>query len=208
MRCWAGSRSRRRTRSPSASATPPAAASRSASDSAAANQIASVPATSGARPETSPPAPRRATSPRCSCRKEIGPRFDTITTGRPATAAKLTVMRVVAAPDKFRGTALASDVASAVARAAKAAGWRATKVPMADGGEGTLDALGGANRRMLVTGPLGDPVQAAWQLRERRAVIEMAQASGLELVGGADGNDPIAASTYGTGELIVAAIDA
>jgi len=117
-------------------------------------------------------------------------------------------MRVVAAPDKFRGTAHASEVATAIARAAKKNSWRATKVPMADGGEGTLDALGGANRTMLVTGPLGDPVRAGWQLRERRAVIEMAQASGLELVGGADGNDPIAASTYGTGELIVAAIDA
>ena len=117
-------------------------------------------------------------------------------------------MRVVAAPDKFRGTARARDVASAVARAANAYGWRCTEVPLADGGEGTLDVLGGPNRTSLVTGPLGDPVQAGWQLRERRAVIEMACASGLELVGGADGNDPIAASTYGTGELIAAAIDA
>jgi glycerate kinase len=68
--------------------------------------------------------------------------------------------------------------------------------------------LGGANRSALVTGPLGDPVTAGWQLRERRAVIEMATASGLELVGGPRGNDPIAASTHGTGELIAAAIDA
>jgi glycerate kinase len=82
------------------------------------------------------------------------------------------------------------------------------EVPLADGGEGTLEVLGGGNRSTLVTGPLGDPVQAAWQLNGRRAVIEMALASGLELVGGADGNDPMAATTYGTGELIAAALDA
>ena len=122
--------------------------------------------------------------------------------------AQRTVLRVVAAPDKFRGTARAAEVAAAIARAAKANGWSCTEVPLADGGEGTLDALGGPNRTSMVTGPLGDPVQAGWQLRERRAVIEMAQASGLELVGGPEGNDPIAASTYGTGELIAAAIDA
>src|SRR3954452_13461964 len=117
-------------------------------------------------------------------------------------------MRVVAAPDKFRGTARAAAVAAAIARAASAAGWACDERPLADGGEGTLDVLGGANRSTLVTGPLGDPVQAGWQLRERRAVIEMATASGLELVGGARGNDPVAASTYGTGELIAAALDA
>ena len=117
-------------------------------------------------------------------------------------------MRVVAAPDKFRGTARAADVAAAIGRAAKAAGWECDEVPLADGGEGTLEVLGGANRTALVTGPLGDPVKAGWQLREGRAVIEMATASGLELVGGAAGNDPVAASTYGTGELIAAAIDA
>ena len=62
--------------------------------------------------------------------------------------------------------------------------------------------------RRVVTGPLGDPVEAAWRLSGRTAVIEMAQASGLALVGGAEGNDPVAASTYGTGELIAAAVDA
>lgn len=117
-------------------------------------------------------------------------------------------MRLVAAPDKFRGTARAADVAAAIGRAATAAGWACDELPLADGGEGTLEVLGGANRTTLVTGPLGDSVRAGWQLRERRAVIEMATASGLELVGGAPGNDPVAASTYGTGELISAAIDA
>jgi len=117
-------------------------------------------------------------------------------------------VRVVAAPDKFRGTATASDVAAAVAAAARAEGWACDEVPLADGGEGTLAVLGGPNRTALVTGPLGDPVRAGWQLRGRRAVIEMALASGLALVGGAEGNDPVAATTYGTGELIAAALDA
>ena len=117
-------------------------------------------------------------------------------------------MRVVAAPDKFRGTATAPQVATAIARAAARVGWECNEVPLADGGEGTLDAFGGANRTTLVTGPLGDPVSAGWRLANRVAVIEMAQASGLDLVGGAEGNDPIAASTYGTGELIASALDA
>ncbi|MEY2464972.1 MAG: glycerate 2-kinase [Acidimicrobiaceae bacterium] len=115
---------------------------------------------------------------------------------------------MVAAPDKFRGTATAAEVAAAVARAAKAAGWECAEIPLADGGEGTLEALGGPNRRTVVTGPLGDPVEAEWRLAGRTAVIEMARASGLDLVGGPEGNDPIAASTYGTGELIMAALDA
>ncbi len=117
-------------------------------------------------------------------------------------------MRVVAAPDKFRGTATARAVAGAVAEAVEAAGGRCDQIPLADGGEGTLEALGGANRATTVTGPLGDPVEAAWRLDRRTAVVEMARASGLELVGGAEGNDPIAAATYGTGELIGAALDA
>lgn len=117
-------------------------------------------------------------------------------------------MRVVAAPDKLRGTATAAEVAAAVGRAALAQGWACDEVPMADGGEGTLAALGGPNRTTVVTGPLGRPVEARWRLDGRTAVIEMAEASGLERAGGADGNDPIAASTAGTGELIVAALDA
>jgi glycerate kinase len=116
-------------------------------------------------------------------------------------------MRVVAAPDKLRGTASAAEVAAAVARAAATAGWTCDQVPMADGGEGTLAALGGPNRTSVVTGPLGTPVEAAWRLDGRTAVIEMAEASGLALVGGAEANDPVAASSAGTGELIVAALD-
>jgi glycerate 2-kinase len=82
------------------------------------------------------------------------------------------------------------------------------RLPLADGGEGTLDALvaarGGAIRRAPVTGPLGDPVEAEWALLpEGTAVVEMARASGLQLVAGR--NDPLRASTRGAGELIAAA---
>jgi glycerate kinase len=117
------------------------------------------------------------------------------------------VPTVLAAPDKFRGTATAAEVAAAVASAAEGHGWDHAEVPMADGGEGTLLALGGANRTTTVTGPLGDPVEAAWRYERRTAVIEMARASGLELVGGPEGNDPVAASTTGTGELIATAVE-
>ena len=117
-------------------------------------------------------------------------------------------MRIVAAPDKFRGTATAAEVAAAIATAAAEHGCRCDLVPLADGGEGTLEALGGPNRTTTVTGPLGDPVDAPWRLDRGRAVIEMARASGLALVGGAEGNDPVSATTAGTGELIATAIEA
>lgn len=117
-------------------------------------------------------------------------------------------MRVLAAVDKFRGTLTARDVARAIGDACFELGHDATELPMADGGEGTLDALGGANRTTQVTGPLGDVVSAAWQWRRDTAIIEMAAASGLALVGGAKGNDAMAATTTGTGELIDAALDA
>ena len=124
-----------------------------------------------------------------------------------AAAAQAGPPRLVAAPDKFKGTASAGEIAAAVCRAAEAAGWNGEAMPMADGGEGTLDTLGGANRHTVVTNPLGDPARAGWRLSGGTAVIEMAQASGLELVGGAAGNDALAASTYGTGELIEAAVE-
>ncbi|MCQ3814194.1 MAG: glycerate kinase [Acidimicrobiia bacterium] len=116
-------------------------------------------------------------------------------------------MRVLACPDKFRGTATASEIANTVAAAANAVGWQCKTQPLADGGEGTLAALGGANRTTTVTGPHGLGVQAQWRLSNSRAVIEMAQASGLSIAGGAQGNDPIAATSAGTGELIATATD-
>ena len=117
-------------------------------------------------------------------------------------------MRVLAAPDKFRGTASAGDIAEAIASAARAASASCDPAPMADGGEGTLDALGGPNRSSVVTGPLGEPVIAVWRLSRGLAVIEMALASGLAVAGGAPANDPINATTSGTGELIAEAVKA
>ncbi len=117
-------------------------------------------------------------------------------------------MRIVVAPDKFRGTVTASECAEALAGPLRSAGHDVVVRPMADGGEGTLDALGGPNRRTVVTGPVGDPVEAEWRLSGRSAVIEMARASGLAIAGGPEENDAVAASTHGTGELIAAALDA
>ena len=116
-------------------------------------------------------------------------------------------MHIVAAPDKFRGTATAVQIADAIVLAAEQAGATADAVPMADGGEGTLEVVGGANRITTVTGPLGDPVDAPWRLHRHTAVVEMARASGLALLGGPEANDPLGATTYGTGELIEAAVE-
>ena len=116
-------------------------------------------------------------------------------------------MRVLAAVDKFKGTATAAQVAAAIGHACWELGHECVEQPVADGGEGTLEALGGANRTSIVTGPLGDAVKAEWRLHRGTAVIEMARASGLTLVGGAEGNDAMAATTTGTGELIDQALD-
>lgn len=116
-------------------------------------------------------------------------------------------MRVLAAVDKFKGTATAADVARAIGHACWELGHDCAEVALADGGEGTLDALGGPNRTSTVTGPLGDPVDAEWRFHRGTAIIEMARTSGLTLIGGPTHNDPIAASTTGTGELIDKALD-
>lgn len=116
-------------------------------------------------------------------------------------------MNVLVAPGPY-GTVSASEFAAAIGRAVRSVGGQCVEVPVADGGEGTLDALGGPNRETLVTGPLGDPVTAGWRLNGTDAFIEMARASGLTLAGGPENNDPIAASTTGTGELIAEAVDA
>src|SRR6185312_13593344 len=126
----------------------------------------------------------------------------------PAESGRSWGVRVVVAPDKFRGTVTAVEAAAALAEGAREAGWEPVTVPLADGGEGSLDVLGGANRTSTVTGPLGTPVRAGWRLADGRAVVEMSRASGLQLAGGAERNDPLAATSRGTGELVAAAIDA
>jgi glycerate kinase len=115
---------------------------------------------------------------------------------------------LVAAPDKFRGTATAREVAGAIERAASDLGWSARAAPVSDGGEGLLelfDVPGSRLEATWVTGPLGAVVKAPWRVHGIRAVVEMSRASGLVLAGGAEGNDPMGATTRGTGELMVAA---
>ncbi|HEY8393225.1 MAG TPA: glycerate kinase [Thermaerobacter sp.] len=123
-------------------------------------------------------------------------------------------MRVVIAPDSFKGSLTAEQAAAAMAAGARE-GWpgvETVELPLADGGEGTAAALvratGGRWQRCRVSDPLGRPVEAAWGLLGdgKTAVIEMAAASGLTLVEPSR-RDPLAASTYGTGELIRAALD-
>jgi len=123
-------------------------------------------------------------------------------------------MRTVVAPDSFKGCLSAADVAAAIASGVRSADPNADilQVPLADGGEGTVDALVAATGGRLLTrsveGPLGEPVQAAFGLLGdgRTAVVEMAATSGLPLVP-PDQRDPTRTSTFGTGELIRAALD-
>lgn len=123
-----------------------------------------------------------------------------------------TARRVLIAADKFKGSLTAVQVAEHVA-----AGLRAVRpdlavesLPVADGGDGTVDAAvahGFERREVRVTGPLGRPVTAAYALGGATAVVEMAEASGLgHLPAGVFA--PLTATTYGTGELLRAALDA
>jgi glycerate kinase len=123
-------------------------------------------------------------------------------------------MKLVIAPDSFKESLSAPEVAAAIAR-----GWRQVFPdaeillrPMADGGEGTVDAVlaavGGERREQIVRGPLGEPATAHWGwLCDGTAVLEMAAASGLHLVP-RERRDATVTSSQGTGELIRAALDA
>lgn len=115
-------------------------------------------------------------------------------------------MKLIAAPDKFKGTMTASEAAEAIAKAARTCSWEVVKVPLSDGGDGFLDVFGGANRESTVTGALGDSVVAPWSLRSGTAVIESAAVCGLVGAGGPEGNDPVGATTSGVGELIAEAV--
>jgi glycerate kinase len=121
-------------------------------------------------------------------------------------------LAALVAPDSFKGTFSAPEVARAVADGLRSAGREAHELPVADGGEGTMEvlvsAVGGEIRRLTVSDPLGRPVEAGFALLpDGSAVVEMAQASGLSLVAEQD-RDAWAASTRGTGELIAAAVEA
>jgi len=117
---------------------------------------------------------------------------------------------VVVAPDKWRGSATAAEVADAMGRAAESVGWTADRAPVSDGGEGFSAVLGGRPQLHRVQGPLGEMIDANWYLLDDgvTATVEMALASGLVLAGGPDHNDPVRASTAGTGQLIAAAVKA
>ena len=157
---------------------------------AAATHRVSVPTTSGARPDTSPPAPR--VGPPARRRRRLGERQRTpvrdqhhgpvtVAPGQPGWARRSSAR---SCPSRATGRSrYSSDDARgrrarqvpgdghrrrggrAIARAVEALGHTCDQVPMADGGEGTLDVLGGANRTTTVTGPLGEPVEAGWRLR-------------------------------------------
>jgi glycerate kinase len=125
------------------------------------------------------------------------------------TVATVDDRPVLVAPDSFKGTLSAAQVAEAIGRGLSAVGLAADLCPIADGGEGTLDALVAPRyrRRVIVSDPLGRPVVAEYGLTGTTAVVETAAASGLTLVETAE-RHPVAASTAGTGELIAAAIGA
>ncbi|MFJ8436735.1 glycerate kinase [Kitasatospora sp. NPDC094019] len=124
-------------------------------------------------------------------------------------------MRIVLAPDSFKGTATAAEAARALAD-----GWRSVRpadqllpLPMADGGEGTLDAVAAARPGATAhevpgcAGPDGRPVPGRYlRLPDGTALVELATASGLPLLG--DRPAPLTATTRGTGEAIAAALDA
>lgn len=119
-------------------------------------------------------------------------------------------MRIIVAPDKFKGTLTGAEAAEAIARGLRSAGADVDVCPVADGGEGTLDALvaaaGGTIMGVIARGPLGTPVRAhLGRLDDGTGVVELSQASGLRLVSETD-LDPLRASTYGTGELLKGAL--
>ncbi len=121
-------------------------------------------------------------------------------------------MLVVVAPDKFKGSLTSAEAAEAMASGVRAAvpGAQVRQLPVSDGGEGFVTAAvaaGYARRTAVVQGPTGDDVTAEYAVLDATAVVEMAEASGLRrLSGGVPA--PLTASTYGTGQLITAALDA
>jgi glycerate kinase len=109
-------------------------------------------------------------------------------------------MKVLAAPTSLKGALSAVAAADALAEGLRAGGADVDVCPVADGGDGTLDVLGGAPRFSEVSAPLGGTVRARWSLRDGVAVVESAQALGFHTV---DRLDPLHASSRGLGELIL-----
>ncbi len=120
-------------------------------------------------------------------------------------------MHVVVAPDKFKGSLTAREVADRVAAGISAVepGIAVVRVPVADGGDGTVDAALAAGYERVplrATGPTGEPVDTAYAVRDGVAVVEMADVSGLRLLP-PDRLAPLTATSYGTGEVVRAALD-
>jgi glycerate kinase len=121
--------------------------------------------------------------------------------------------RVLVAPNAFKGTLTAREAAEAIARGltAGAPGVSVDLCPVADGGDGTLDALlkagGFEERTAWVAGPLGPrtPARWGWRARDATALLEMAEASGLRLMAEESRRDPLKTSTFGTGQLLLEA---
>lgn len=115
-------------------------------------------------------------------------------------------MRVLLAPNPFKHCLRAAQVAGHLAHGFRAAGWQVDALPLADGGPGTLDAvqaaLGGQRRYARVADALGRPIRAAWLKLGRLAVIESAEAIGLERLGAR--RAPLEASTEGLGQMLLA----
>ena len=118
-------------------------------------------------------------------------------------------MSVLIVPDSFKGTFSAAEVAGHIAAGVRRAGGSPLEIPVADGGEGTFDALcaglGAVPVRVRVRNPWGEPVTATLGLAGSTAVVELAQASGLH-VPHSGNRDPLAADTYGTGQLVSEAV--
>src|SRR5258705_1107056 len=181
-----------RARNTSCASTPPRTRTRSRGRS---GRRWGCPPTSRSPPRgRNPPPSREARSARARPRRRGGP------------------VRVVIAPDSFKGS-----IGAAAAAAALAEGWRSVRsrdelvrVPLADGGEGTLDVLAAAVsgarwHQERVTGPGGQPVDSAWlELPGGVAAVELARASGLPLLARPD---PLGAHTTGLGEVIGRALD-
>jgi glycerate kinase len=124
---------------------------------------------------------------------------------------------VLAAPDRYRGTFTARQASTAIAEAARRAGWDCDLAPVSDGSEGFLDALGtpGSRQSARVAGPLGRTVEATWvsardpdHPSRTVAFVESSLAIGLTLAGGPQRNDPMGASSAGAGQLVMAAVKA
>jgi glycerate kinase len=131
-----------------------------------------------------------------------------------AIASIIILMKIIAAPDSFKGNMSAPEacgiIEAGILRVDKGA--KVFKIPLADGGEGTARAVtqaaGGRFIKTVVSGPLGGKIEAEFGLIDngKTAVLDMASASGLELIG-RDQLNPMKAASYGTGELIAAALD-